>query len=231
MSWAFLLLFNLLTINRNVDLKYCDIKGNVKNPGVYLVEDGDVINDIIIKAGGLKKNSYVKNINLSKKVVDEMVINIITINEYEELTKECPVCECEKLTCEDKLNNEIITTTNVNNIETIKTTDGSHMENITTTNKSTKTDSIIPIETTIKVILTTDITTEKTNTTTTSELKININEASIDELMSLPGVGVATAKKIIEYRIKFPFLVIEDILNVSGIGEKLFAKIKDYITV
>ena len=109
MSLAFILLFNLLTINRSVDLKYCDIKGNVKNPGVYLVEDGEVINDIILKAGGLKKNSYVKNINLSKKVTDEMVISIMTINEYKDLIKECPICECSYPICEE-VTTEVVTT-------------------------------------------------------------------------------------------------------------------------
>ena len=67
-------LFNILTNTKSVDKMYCDIKGNVKNPGVYEVLDGEVINDIIEKAGGLKKNSYVKNINLSKKSLSGKVL-------------------------------------------------------------------------------------------------------------------------------------------------------------
>ena len=60
---------------------------------------------------------------------------------------------------------------------------------------------------------------------------ININTASIDELKTLPSIGESKAKNIIEYREDNPFEVIEDIKNVKGIGNSLFEKIKDYITV
>jgi competence protein ComEA len=58
--------------------------------------------------------------------------------------------------------------------------------------------------------------------------KVNINSASKDELDTLPGVGAATADKIIAAR---PFTTVEDIQNVSGIGEATFAKLKDLITI
>lgn len=62
--------------------------------------------------------------------------------------------------------------------------------------------------------------------------KISINTATIDELQTLPGIGEAKAKDIISYREENgSYQTIEDIMNVSGIGESLFAKIKDYITV
>ena len=61
---------------------------------------------------------------------------------------------------------------------------------------------------------------------------ININTASVVELMSLDGIGESKAKAIIEYRdINGDFENILDIKNVSGIGESIYEKIKDYITV
>jgi len=62
--------------------------------------------------------------------------------------------------------------------------------------------------------------------------KVNLNSASADQLMSLPGIGPATAKLIIEYRTKSgKFNRIEEIMNVKGIGEKKFRKIKDRLAV
>lgn len=62
--------------------------------------------------------------------------------------------------------------------------------------------------------------------------KININKASKEELMTLPGVGESRAESIIKYREDVgAFQNIEDIMQVSGIKEGLFEKIKDLITV
>ena len=61
---------------------------------------------------------------------------------------------------------------------------------------------------------------------------ININTASLDALQTLPGIGPSTAQKIINYREENgPFAEIEEIMDVSGIGEGKFDKIKDEITV
>lgn len=60
---------------------------------------------------------------------------------------------------------------------------------------------------------------------------ININTADEATLMLLKGIGEAKAKAIIEYREAQPFETIEDIMKVSGIGEKTFENVKDRITV
>lgn len=64
-----------------------------------------------------------------------------------------------------------------------------------------------------------------------SSPKIDINTATKEELMTLPGIGEVTAGKILDYREENPFKVIDDIKNVSGIGEKKFEAIRELITV
>ena len=186
-------IFQLFYVPRETTLNYCDIKGNVENPGVYEVKEGEVINDIIKKAGGLKKNSYVKNINLSKKVTDEMVIYILSQSEYEELTYVCPICDCEtkEILCDTK-ENEI--TSNIQETTTTK---------VTTTQPVTE-------EPTTEVIIV------NLNTATLEELtKIkgigesiarNIIEyrkehvfESIQDLLNVKGVGEKLFEKIKDY--------------------------------
>lgn len=62
--------------------------------------------------------------------------------------------------------------------------------------------------------------------------KININKASVEELMTLPGIGEAKANSIIEYREKQKkFEIIEDIMKIEGIKQGVFEKIKDKIRI
>lgn len=58
---------------------------------------------------------------------------------------------------------------------------------------------------------------------------ISLNGATSEQLQTLPGVGPSTADKIIAYRSENPFTSLEDLMNVKGIGEKTFEKLKDRI--
>lgn len=159
---------------------YVDIKGSVKNPGVYKFKEGKRIIDAINEAGGLKKNADTSNINLSKKLTNEMVIYVYNNNEIKNK---------DSLSCNNICNVEVI---EVNNC----------IENNDTNNK------------------------EPTNDL------VNINTASIEELQTITGIGESKAKSIIEYRSNNgSFKAIDEIKNVSGIGDALFEKIKDKITI
>lgn len=182
---------------------FVDVKGCVKKPGVYEMNENDRVVDALKKAE-LKKSSNTKYINLSKKITDEMVIIVYSNNEINNyLKKKTSVSICSTMVnnaCYDSGNNinSVVTKTSNNNIE-------SNL-NITSNTSSTsgnKTSNIV-----------------------------NINTASINELTSLTGIGSSKAKSIIEYRnSNGNFETIEDIKKVTGIGESIFEKIKNYITV
>ena len=69
-------------------------------------------------------------------------------------------------------------------------------------------------------------------TTTSVAAMVNLNTASVEQLETLPGIGKSTAERILEYRQKNGnFKKVEDLMNVRGVGEKSFLKLKPLITV
>ena len=61
---------------------------------------------------------------------------------------------------------------------------------------------------------------------------VNLNAATVAQLQALPGVGASTAQRIVDYRQKNgSFKKLEELMNVKGIGEKSFLKLKPLITV
>lgn len=165
-------------------IKYkVDIKGEIITPGIYEVEKGKRVIDVINLSGGLTENADTSVINLSKKVSDEMVIIIYSKEEVSHF-KETKEKEKEVLErCIQKEENAV------------------------------RNDACI-------------VSSNKTNN------KVSINSGTIDELMTLSGIGETKAKEIIAYReANGPFQTIEEIKNVPGIGDSRFAAIKENITV
>ena len=68
--------------------------------------------------------------------------------------------------------------------------------------------------------------------TQTAATVLNLNTATQADLEKLPGVGAATAKQILDYRQKNNgFKKVEELMNIKGIGEKSFLKLKPLVTV
>jgi competence protein ComEA len=64
------------------------------------------------------------------------------------------------------------------------------------------------------------------------EHPINLNTATVTELMQLPRVGPKTAERIVAFRDEHgPFRRLEDLMHVKGIGEKAFARLQPYLTL
>ena len=67
---------------------------------------------------------------------------------------------------------------------------------------------------------------------TSASSPLNLNTATVAQLEALPGIGKSVAERILEYREKSGgFKKVEDLMNVRGIGEKSFLKLKPLITV
>jgi competence protein ComEA len=61
--------------------------------------------------------------------------------------------------------------------------------------------------------------------------EVNLNTATQEELVALPGIGPAKAKAIIDYRTAHPFKSVDEVKNVRGIGDHLYESLKDKVTV
>ncbi|UYZ20835.1 helix-hairpin-helix domain-containing protein [Mesobacillus jeotgali] len=137
-----------------------DIKGAVVNPGVYEINEGGRVIDLIELAGGLQQDADTAAINFALYVHDEMAIYVPRIGEEVKAALPAELGE--------------------------------------SAGKGT----------------------------------VNLNSAESSELQTLPGIGPAKADAIIKHReTNGPFKSIEDLKEISGIGDKTFEKLKDLISV
>jgi competence protein ComEA len=137
-----------------------DIKGAVVNPGVYQINEGGRVIDLIELAGGLEQDADTAAINFALYVHDEMAVYVPRIGEE------------------------------------------------------------------VKAVLPAQLGESAGKGT------VNLNSAESSELQTLPGIGPAKADAIIKHReTNGPFKSIEDLKEISGIGDKTFEKLKDLISV
>lgn len=155
---------------------YVDIKGSVKKPGVYQVSADSIVWDVINLSGGFTKNAYTKNINLSQKVKDEMVIYVFSKSEM------------------SKMNNTVKTDT------TCTTTVINYDNCITTEKNATETStSLVNINTASKEELMTvsGIGASKADSIIAYRIKTSFNK--IEDIMNVNGIGESLFDKIKKY--------------------------------
>ncbi|MEE6658025.1 helix-hairpin-helix domain-containing protein [Pediococcus acidilactici] len=153
-----------------------DVKGAVKNPGVYEVKPGMRVVDGIELAGGLTKSADRKNINMALQLSDQQVVYIPIKGEIKDFGPKQLMGSA-------------------NNSGSASLASGS------------------------------------TSSSSTSDL-VNINTADKAALLTLNGIGDKKADQIISYREeRGGFKTIDDLKQVQGIGDKIFAGLKDSITV
>lgn len=151
------------------EIIYVQVTGAVNSPGVYKVEVGLRVFEVLEVAGGATDNADTEAINMARPVKDEMIIHVPTKEEVLQGFSEETGYEYEDYRLEDE---------------------------------------------------------------STTYRMININTATASELMELPGIGEAKANLIISYREENgSFKNIEDIMNITGIKQSAFDKIKDMIEV
>lgn len=144
------------------------ICGQITNPGVYRMDPGSRICDLVDKAGGMLAEASPNYWNLAEELYDGQMIYIPT---------------------EEEIKSDLIP----------------QQASSDTGNQTSA---------------------------AASSGKIDINKATKEEFMTLTGIGESKAQSIVDYRTKNgSFSSIEDITKVSGIGEAMFNKIKDDITV
>lgn len=156
---------------------YVDIGGAIKNPGVYEVNTGTRLFEVINQAGGLTEEADRDSMNQAEVISDGQKIIIKSTNPQSPYYTETP----------EKDDSDTGNSFMQDNEAVIQNGNG---------------------------------------------VVVNINEGDSTELQLIPGIGPATADKIIAYREENgPFQDIAEIKNVRGIGEKTYEALKDYICV
>ena len=153
---------------------YVDIKGSVKKPGVYQVSADSIVWDIVNLSGGFTKNAYTKNINLSQKVKDEMVIYVFSKSEM------------------SKMNNTVKT-------DTTCTTNIINYDNCITTEKKETNTVLVNINTASKEELmnVSGIGASKADSIIAYRIKTPFSK--IEDIMNVSGIGESLFDKIKKY--------------------------------
>lgn len=149
------------------DKIYVDLKGAVKHPGVYALDQGSRVFDLLEMAGGLTEDAAERALNQAQLLVDQQSLYVPTMEEWE-VESQGPQANVV----------------------------GSQAPLVSSPNSG----------------------------------KVNINQADLAQLETLPGIGAKKAQAIIDYRTAIgSFHSLEDLGKVKGIGPKMLEKLKDLV--
>lgn len=149
------------------DKIYVDLKGAVKHPGVYALDQGSRVFDLLEMAGGLTEDAAERALNQAQLLVDQQSLYVPTMEEWE-VESQGPQANVV----------------------------GSQAPLVSSPNSG----------------------------------KVNINQADLAQLETLPGIGAKKAQAIIDYRTaNGSFHSLEDLGKVKGIGPKMLEKLKDLV--
>jgi competence protein ComEA len=215
-----------------------DIKGEVQKPGVYEVSKNARVTDVLSLAGGPTKDADLCDINLARIVEEEMVIavpkkksdatdvapRIITVEIRGEVVRPGLYQIPETYSIRQLIND-------AGGLTFYADTAKIQFDQYCWMGCSVSIPRLDPASPIIIPENPDQEDDEEENEDDESGL-ININTATLDELMALDGIGIVLGQRIIDYRAEYgDFQAIEEIMRVSGIKDSVYAKIKDDITV
>jgi|GEM_PF-708770 len=196
---------------------FVEIKGEVYFPGVYTMRPGDRLLMLINRAGGFTGDADQDEVNLTRVLSDEEVINIPSLFD-------------EKIYV--SISGQVFNPGTYYVNKNIELFDLIFIAGGLTINADLeKVDFNQAISDSTSIYIP-SIEEEVPGLPNSPIGKVNINTANIEQLQTLSGVGIILAERIIEYRdMNDGFETIEEIMEVSGIKEYIYEKIKDHITV
>jgi competence protein ComEA len=203
------------------DYIFVEIKGEVNKPGVYQVEVGYRVFDLINLSGGLTTSANTESIEMAKVLTDGETVIIDKLDEINNQPKEIYV----------EIYGEINFPGKYYIPETYSLTDLIYEAGGVTINCDlSKIDWDISL--CLGAVINIPSYDDEVPTNDSNNNLININTADLETLMTLKGIGEILGQRIIDYRNENgPFLNIEDIMLVSGIKATIYEDIKAKITV
>ena len=179
------------------------VSGAVAKPGLYEVTKGSRAQQAIELAGGVTEEADMDRVNLAQLCKDGGHIKVPRLSKARIKKK------MEEKKGQKAINNTAGLGRNDGSADTAEIVSGG--KEASSNHRDTAMDDVPAI---------------KKNKTISGEMKISLNSASETELTQLPGVGAATAKRIIRFRREHGFQAIEDVMKIPGIGPAKFAKMK-----